>query len=670
MISESDVAGAATGLGVPALDLLFHASPVGISFVVDRELREVNDRLCEITGYSRAELIGASTRILYPSDTAFDAVGSHVYPLLAEHGIARTDAQLKRKDGQIIDVALSLALVSPQEPDRGAIATILDITDYLSSQSELRAARARLEVALEAGDLGFYEGDMSTGEAEVDARFLSQLGLPPDEKITVERWLGLIHPDDQERVRRIVGDTIDGRVSHFDTEYRIWHTAGDWRWMLDRWQVYTRGPGGEVRRVVGVHMDITDRKQTEACLAELNRTLERRIAERTAEVERQTQQLRALSAQLTLTEQRERKRLATIMHEHIQQLIVGAQLQIDRIGRNSDDARVQAIADNAKQALSDALASARTVTAELSPPILYDAGLSAGLNWLSTQMHQQHGLAVHVQADPAADPNTDASRALLFECTRELLTNVARHAGASEAEVVLDRPAPTELRLLVADQGTGFDPALLSNQPPHQMNFGLFGIKERVAHFGGHMEIDSPETGGTRITLRLPLAQGQTETLSAPDVETPIEVYHAAPGERSHRQRVLVVDAHRIVREGLAGLLALESDIVVVGDAADGDQAIGLVTALQPDVVVMGINLGAERDGIEATRRLLAASPGVKVIALSMHLEQTIADAVLDAGAVACLSKDGPPRELIDAIRADSSQRHHQQGWDHRPLAD
>ena len=109
-------------------EVLFHASPMGIGFSVERELREVNDRLCAMTGYAREELIGQSLRMLHPSAAAFEAIGETVYPRLCEEPVVRVDAQLKRKDGYSLDVALCLALVDPKEPARGVIATVLDIT--------------------------------------------------------------------------------------------------------------------------------------------------------------------------------------------------------------------------------------------------------------------------------------------------------------------------------------------------------------------------------------------------------------------------------------------------------------------------------------------------------------------------------------------------------------
>ena len=119
--------------------------------------------------------------------------------------------------------------------------------------------------------------------------------------------------------------------------------------------------------------------------------------------------------------------------------------------------------------------------------------------------------------------------------------------------------------------------------------------------------------------------------------------------------RVLVVDDHKAVREGLAGLLQSEPDIEVVGEAADGPQAIALAAELAPDVITMDVTMPG-MSGIEATRIIVSRMPQAKVIGLSMHVDDSIATAMRKSGAVGYLTKDGPPEALLEAIRTCRSE--------------
>ena len=115
--------------------------------------------------------------------------------------------------------------------------------------------------------------------------------------------------------------------------------------------------------------------------------------------------------------------------------------------------------------------------------------------------------------------------------------------------------------------------------------------------------------------------------------------------------RVLVADDHKIVRQGLVGILQIEPDIEVVGEASDGEEAVALARKLQPDVVIMDVTM-PRMTGIEATKLIRREMPKTRVIGLSMHAESDMAKAMCAAGASAYLTKGGPSEDLIAAIRS------------------
>jgi len=172
-----------------------------------------------------------------------------------------------------------------------------------------------------------------------------------------------------------------------------------------------------------------------------------------------------------------------------------------------------------------------------------------------------------------------------------------------------------------------------------------------MAHIGGEIEIATAPGKGTSITLTVPVGKAQPHVSETDETLRKEEkTGKVIMREKRTAHRVLIVDDHKIMREGLVGLLQFEPDIEIVGQAADGPQAIELAEKLEPDIIIMDVNLG-EMSGVEATKRILTSNPNIKVIGLSMHTSNDVATAMRDAGAVAYLTKGGPSEDLIAALR-------------------
>lgn len=252
-------------------------------------------------------------------------------------------------------------------------------------------------------------------------------------------------------------------------------------------------------------------QRSDAQLRHMNETLEQRVAERTAVAERRASQIRHLATEVTVIEQRERKRLARMLHDHLQQLLVAARMRIEALravarndGKALDELR------QLDELLRTAIDESRSLTIELSPPILHEAGMSDCLLWLARLFGQQHRLTVNVElADDAAVLDAavaPAVKPVLFESARELLLNAAKYAGVPEVVVRLAR-ADDDIQLCVADQGAGFPAGQLALRGPGVQRFGLFSIRERIELLGGRLEVDSAPGQGTRITLHVPADQ-------------------------------------------------------------------------------------------------------------------------------------------------------------------
>jgi len=247
-----------------------------------------------------------------------------------------------------------------------------------------------------------------------------------------------------------------------------------------------------------------ERKRAEEELKAFNESLEQRVAERTAVAEQRARQLRTLTMELTRTEHRERRRLAEILHDHLQQLLVAAKYGMGSLRKWQDrEPAMKRAIDQVDELLTDAIRASRSLTSELSPPVVYEGTLQTSLEWLAHWMSEKAGLHVCVDAEPGVDPPELNLRILLFEAARELLLNVAKHAKVAEAAIELRRSPNGAVAVSIIDRGIGFDRDAVTAHG-EQAGFGLFSIRERLEMLGGHLEIESLPGKGTRITLQAP----------------------------------------------------------------------------------------------------------------------------------------------------------------------
>jgi PAS domain S-box-containing protein len=262
---------------------------------------------------------------------------------------------------------------------------------------------------------------------------------------------------------------------------------------------------GQTEYVVATGIDVTERKKTEEELKALNETLENRVASRTRTLEVKAAQLRALAAELTQAEQRERQRLAEILHDHLQQSLVGAKFGLESlIQRFGGDDRLCRTLTHIEDAIDQALNASRSLTVELNPPALQHGSLVTLLRWLASWMKEKHGLVIDLDADGELDRTDDEVRVLLFQAVRELLFNVVKHAKVNQAEVQVLTREKDRIWIVVTDDGVGFDPAKLQGPSGIRTGLGLFSIAERLELLGGQLKIDSAPGKGTCMTLCVP----------------------------------------------------------------------------------------------------------------------------------------------------------------------
>jgi signal transduction histidine kinase len=214
-------------------------------------------------------------------------------------------------------------------------------------------------------------------------------------------------------------------------------------------------------------------------------------------------QLRSLSSEVSLAEERERRRIASDLHDRIGHALANASMKLRVVKEAAPSADIAKHIDAIHSLIDQSISDTQTLTFELSPPILYDLGLEAALDWLTEQTQEQHDIKVDFIDDMTSKPIDESLRILLFQATRELLHNVVKHARATQVSVAISKEKPF-VRIVIEDNGVGFA-ATKNETGVKKGGFGLFSIQERLKHQGGSLEIESGPDTGSRITLVCPM---------------------------------------------------------------------------------------------------------------------------------------------------------------------
>lgn len=243
-----------------------------------------------------------------------------------------------------------------------------------------------------------------------------------------------------------------------------------------------------------------ERSQTE--LIELNRNLERIVQSRTEIAENRARQLRELAEELVRAEQRERSRIAHILHDDLQQILVAIKLRLMGAGGRMDEDTREGVLD----LVAKAIKSARSLSAQLDPGVLKAKGLAGALEWTAAKAKENLGLEVKLDLDPEAEPVSDDLKLFLVRSAQEALLNVVKHAGTLEAELRLARVDHDSIEMSVTDSGKGCPQGPPADAKAGE-HFGVLNMKNRIEFFGGRFEMITGEGAGCRVRLVVPAGE-------------------------------------------------------------------------------------------------------------------------------------------------------------------
>jgi PAS domain S-box-containing protein len=474
---------------------------------------DANESFYRLTGYTREEL--HSRQLGWDQLTApeYAELDRQMIATLAATGSAGPyEKEYIRKDGSRIPLLLTMSKLPGRDEH---IAFILDITERKCAEQSLAQTMQELHAHINNSPLAIVSFDSELRITEWSAGAERMFGWRADEvlnkTIAELRW---VPEEDVQRVADLSVDMFAGRTSsnvHANRNYRKDGSVIECEWynsaLLDA--------HGKLISVRSQVLDMTERKHAEEALREnqkqlqlLNETLEQQVHEKTAEV-------RHLTSDLIKAVQQERHRISHILHDDLQQRIYAIRMQLTFLHDHlpQDNEIAQKDESDIERQLDEILMVTRNLSIDLSPPILRDEGLSHAINWLAARMRQRYSLPIEIQANGVFALADEELHVLLFNCVRELLFNVVKHAQASRAVVTL-LWIDGGLQIEVRDDGKGFTITEQSNREMSediegQVSSGLHTIRHQLSLFGGQMEIQSEPGAGTQINLIIPIPKAE-----------------------------------------------------------------------------------------------------------------------------------------------------------------
>jgi len=453
----------------------------------------VNKAMCQFLGYSQQALMRKSVPdITFPDDR--DNTAQVLKDIWTAAGVVRRlEKRYVHKSGRIVWGEVSVRVV-PESLNSPAftIAHILDITARKKAEIALKVSEARYRQLHEGMMDAFVSVSMDGRLQDFNHVYLEMLGYERDEiltktyrDITPVKW----HAREAAIVRNQV--LARGYSDIYEKEYR---RKDGTIFPVELRTLLLRDDAGKPEGMWAMVRDVTARKRLEQSLLKTNVELERKVRERTLK-------LRKLAGDLTQAEHKERRRIAYVLHEDIQQRLVALRYQVEAIIQGNPPETTLVPARRMLGELEHIVQMTRSLSSDLRPPVLYELGLKSALDWLAGDLKQKFGLEVEVRAKDSKCHLSDDLRIFAFEAVRELLLNVVKHAGVKRASVQVNPCVRGYRMITVKDKGGGF---VSKRSLESRGALGLFSIHERASAFGGSFKVSSERGKGTVCTLTLP----------------------------------------------------------------------------------------------------------------------------------------------------------------------
>jgi PAS domain S-box-containing protein len=389
----------------------------------------------------------------------------------------------------------------PEFAPDGTVRTVLvvsrDISSHARLEESMRESETLLRKIIELSPMAMAIVGMDGVIEYINRKAIETFGYSPEDIPTMEEWWRKAYPEKGYRKQSMakwmghVQKAMEEQTEIQGDDYRVTCKDGAVKTMF----VF----GVPVASKVFVMFnDVTAYKTLQGDLEAIRDGLEVTVKDRTTK-------LQALAEEVIRVEHRERRRIAYILHEDLQQWLVAAKFKVGELQGMISTPSAREAATRLQAVLDKAMEVTRSLTVDLRPPIIHERGLKMALRWLAADMKHKFTLSVQIKAGPVAERVSEEMGIFVFEAVRELLMNIVKHAGVRDATIQVNPEGRNQFRVEVSDKGRGFNPARTGKR-----KFGLFSIRERADILNGGMTIVSRRGRGTTIKLTLPVKSGKS----------------------------------------------------------------------------------------------------------------------------------------------------------------
>jgi PAS domain S-box-containing protein len=458
---------------------LFSSNLLGMNIAdLDGRIHSANDCFLEIVGYSRDELPLSWVELTPPEWHTVDQVKTEEVRATGK-GLF-WEKEFLRKDGSRVPVQIAVTLLEESRDE--CVALVLDLTETKRAEAALRESERRYRSLYDNIPLMYFTLAYDGVIRSVNTHGAQELGYRPEELVG-QPILRVFHPEDRTAVERRMKDFAQRPEGVAKWEFRKVRKNGSVLWVRETVTAIREPDGTESLMVVCE--DVTDRKESEQRLVEYQ------------------SQLQTLTSALAAAEERERRRIASGLHDEIGQVLAMTRLKMDELDRSAVAGEGRERINEICRLLDRCIASTRSLTFELASPALYELGLDAALEDLGERMEQHEGIRFRFAGDGSCKGFKGDHAIVLFRIARELVQNVVKHSRGTTLGIEI-ATIGDELRISVEDDGVGFDSTAADKALGSADGFGLFSIREQLDRLGGRLDIRSSPGEGTKVEVVVP----------------------------------------------------------------------------------------------------------------------------------------------------------------------